>query len=722
MSGRAGRRGLDAVGNVFLYFPPDESLPQVGDLRNILTGAPLTLKSAFRLTYNMILNILRVDELRVEDMMRRSFSEAAGELTFENIKEAVTRADEALEKLDEMFEHHVDQRALQKYASSLVRVTDLTQLILPRLLAKPRLFKASFSPGRLVLVHRRGLNLAVLGVVFSSLAGSRPLETDRVRAILLRSCMFPATGHIAESVFVEPYRSARSSGAGNSRDNARNRVEFPFFESHGWKFEVCDTIVRDVLWFGNDRMNTSPIATTQRELNPSYLESSYVREATRFLIGKAEMLCQLSHGPRDVSSMVVENVPIESPGGSESHVSSGIRGNGPMLRSYDAMKTISGTHDSELISSHWAERDDLVASLTNDGRLGCDVARALWSLPRGRHGSTRVRHLSAYVKREKVRSQVACLRATASARSMPDLLPEYRNRVKVLQKMQYVDADGLSVLLKGRSGACEVATVDSVLLTEIILENTLSGLEPAEVASLLSSLVCRVKNKNVSGVVGGPATGRGHTDKTMDNTGTGGPRGRRGGGDGGGRLSWRNRSGSSSQSAEAEASESSSRPNASENDVPDAVVERAAAGEIRTDVPLGAPKPVRYSFSEQYLSAKEQMRGVVRRFGALQESCGVNLAFEIGDGGVDYEDAMCRWGMAEVVLAWARGAPFAEVTTLTDEQEGDVVVTVKRLAELLKDGMNVARAVGFEALLETLEAASDAIRRDVIFSGSLYIE
>lgn len=31
----------------------------------------------FRLTYNMILNLLRVEGLKVEDMMRSSFSEAA---------------------------------------------------------------------------------------------------------------------------------------------------------------------------------------------------------------------------------------------------------------------------------------------------------------------------------------------------------------------------------------------------------------------------------------------------------------------------------------------------------------------------------------------------------------------------------------------------------------------------------------------------------------------
>lgn len=42
----------------------------------MLQGKPTILHSQFRLTYTMILNLLRVEALRVTDMMRRSFSES----------------------------------------------------------------------------------------------------------------------------------------------------------------------------------------------------------------------------------------------------------------------------------------------------------------------------------------------------------------------------------------------------------------------------------------------------------------------------------------------------------------------------------------------------------------------------------------------------------------------------------------------------------------------
>lgn len=47
----------------------------IRELYLMMQGKPMKLSSEFRLTYSMILNLLRVERLRVEDMMMRSFSE-----------------------------------------------------------------------------------------------------------------------------------------------------------------------------------------------------------------------------------------------------------------------------------------------------------------------------------------------------------------------------------------------------------------------------------------------------------------------------------------------------------------------------------------------------------------------------------------------------------------------------------------------------------------------
>ncbi|KAJ8955263.1 hypothetical protein NQ318_000290 [Aromia moschata] len=70
MSGRAGRRGIDDRGIVILMV--DEKVPPAAG-RNIVKGLPDPINSAFHLTYNMVLNLLRVEEINPEYMLERSF-------------------------------------------------------------------------------------------------------------------------------------------------------------------------------------------------------------------------------------------------------------------------------------------------------------------------------------------------------------------------------------------------------------------------------------------------------------------------------------------------------------------------------------------------------------------------------------------------------------------------------------------------------------------------
>lgn len=55
----------------------------------MVLGTPAKLQSQFRLTYNMILNLLRVEALRVEEMIKRSFSENASQRLLPDQQKAV---------------------------------------------------------------------------------------------------------------------------------------------------------------------------------------------------------------------------------------------------------------------------------------------------------------------------------------------------------------------------------------------------------------------------------------------------------------------------------------------------------------------------------------------------------------------------------------------------------------------------------------------------------
>jgi len=63
MAGRAGRRGLDKIGTVILMCR--DELPDESDLKRVIVGSATRLESQFRLTYIMILHLLRVEELKV---------------------------------------------------------------------------------------------------------------------------------------------------------------------------------------------------------------------------------------------------------------------------------------------------------------------------------------------------------------------------------------------------------------------------------------------------------------------------------------------------------------------------------------------------------------------------------------------------------------------------------------------------------------------------------
>jgi antiviral helicase SKI2 len=75
----------------------------------------------------------------------------------------------------------------------------------------------------------------------------------------------------------------------------------------------------------------------------------------------------------------------------------------------------------------------------------------------------------------------------------------------------------------------------------------------------------------------------------------------------------------------------------------------------------------------------------------------------------------------EVVYEWAKGMSFNRITDLTDVMEGTIVRVVTRLDETCREVMSAARLVGDPELYSKMEKAREMIRRDVVFTASLYM-
>jgi len=72
---------------------------QYPSLKQMILGDPTKLQSQFRLTYTMILNLLRVEALKIEEMIKRSFSENTTQMLLPEHERKVQTSEADLKKL-----------------------------------------------------------------------------------------------------------------------------------------------------------------------------------------------------------------------------------------------------------------------------------------------------------------------------------------------------------------------------------------------------------------------------------------------------------------------------------------------------------------------------------------------------------------------------------------------------------------------------------------------
>ncbi|XP_054278231.1 exosome RNA helicase MTR4-like [Macrosteles quadrilineatus] len=149
MSGRAGRRGLDDKGIVILMIDEKVS-PQEG--REIIQGKPDPINSAFHLTYNMVLNLLRVEEINPEYMLERSFFQFQNQAAIPELYQKVQEKQDLYDSIQIRNEsevasyHHIRDR-LDQLSKQFQEFLTRPQYLLPFL-----------QPGRLVKVKSEPSN------------------------------------------------------------------------------------------------------------------------------------------------------------------------------------------------------------------------------------------------------------------------------------------------------------------------------------------------------------------------------------------------------------------------------------------------------------------------------------------------------------------------------------------------------------------------------------
>ncbi|KAL5266555.1 hypothetical protein ACHWQZ_G003808 [Mnemiopsis leidyi] len=147
MAGRAGRRGKDETGTVIILCKG--KLPDHSDLLNMVQGKATDLSSRFKPTYNMILSVLKGKDLKVEELLKRSFAEYEDQIKARDYKRDRKELEKKLETLKPVSCQVCDD-IKQFYMDGLIMMgleTDFKRKILNTAKASK-----SLHPGRLVIV------------------------------------------------------------------------------------------------------------------------------------------------------------------------------------------------------------------------------------------------------------------------------------------------------------------------------------------------------------------------------------------------------------------------------------------------------------------------------------------------------------------------------------------------------------------------------------------
>ncbi|VVC40611.1 Helicase, C-terminal,DEAD/DEAH box helicase domain,P-loop containing nucleoside triphosphate [Cinara cedri] len=88
----------------------------------------------------------------------------------------------------------------------------------------------------------------------------------------------------------------------------------------------------------------------------------------------------------------------------------------------------------------------------------------------------------------------------------------------------------------------------------------------------------------------------------------------------------------------------------------------------------------------------------------------------------NYERVDLNFNLVKVLHLWAQEKPFSEIMEITDIQEGIIVRCIVQLNEILTVIKNAAKTIGTNKISEKMQEVLEKIKRDIVFTPSLYME
>eukprot|EP00112_Aurelia_sp_Birch-Aquarium-sp1_P007962 Seg187.3 transcript_id=Seg187.3/GoldUCD/mRNA.D3Y31 product="Helicase SKI2W" protein_id=Seg187.3/GoldUCD/D3Y31 len=431
MAGRAGRRGLDSTGLVIILCKND--VPDMADLHKMMMGKATLLQSQFRLTYSMILNLLQVEQLTVEEMMKRSFAE------FSHQRDAPEH-----DKRRKALKQQIKEQAgldcgicsgdLKNYYQDWKDFYSLRWQIQSYIMTSQAGIR-SLSPGRVVVVANKTFrNSLAIVLQQSSLRQQTALSKDPLDKLFTVLVLTSKNSKVDE-------------GSKDLKPTAQDIVTEPrvtrkLFTPDGMGTQVVEEIRgSDVAFITTKQIKTDPARV---------IDDHKKREIPRF---RDDPPSQTTVTAGQELLRLVETNPDG-------------------LTYLDPIKDFNMKH-LEVVEKI-KRVNQLESSINSYKCIECPQFE---------------KHFTQVRCEMDLKNELQRIKYLLSNQSLA-LLPEYQQRIKVLKTLRYIDAQQ-NVKLKGRV-ACGISS-NELMITEMVFDNQLTHLHPTEIVALLSCFICEAK-------------------------------------------------------------------------------------------------------------------------------------------------------------------------------------------------------------------------------------
>ncbi|KAI3765479.1 hypothetical protein L2E82_15514 [Cichorium intybus] len=438
MAGRAGRRGLDSIGTVLVMCRDD--IPDETDLKHVITGSATNLESQFRLTYIMIMHLLRVEELKVEDMLKRSFAEFHAQKKLPEQQQLLMRK---LAQPTKSIDCIKGDPAIEEYYEWYIDAENYSNLITEKVVQSP-VSQSFLLPGRVVVVKSQSGQDHLLGVILKA-----PSSSNKQYIVMVLTPSLPTT--LQSLPTTDGPQKKSTSGLQMLMPKSKRGMDDDYYTSAtarkgsgivkiklphrgnaaGASYEVREIDTKELLSICNVKIKIDQVGLLEDDSSAAYSKTVQ------------SLLQQKSEGNKYPPALdPIRDLKLKEVG---------------------------------LVEAYYAW-NNLLQKMSQNKCHNCVKLGE---------------HIKAAREIKKYKEEVNALKFQMSDEALQQM-PHFQGRIDVLKEIGCIDSD-LVVQIKGRV-ACEMNSGEELICTECLFENQLDALEPEEAVALMSAFVFQQRN------------------------------------------------------------------------------------------------------------------------------------------------------------------------------------------------------------------------------------